>query len=226
MGSRPITAILNREGISISRPTVAKYMREMGLHAIVPGPNLSKRNHEHKLYPYLLRGVTASHPNHIFGTDITYIRLQKGWLYLVAFLDWFSRYVVSWQLSDTLEVDFVIEALEQALKIGKPQIMNSDQGSQFTSTRYTDRLLQEQIQISMDGRGRALDNIFTERLWRSVKYQEVYINDYQSPREARKGLARYFETYNTYRPHQSLKGLTPTEVYHGNYTLEDFQPSS
>jgi putative transposase len=225
MGSRPITTILNREGISISRPTVAKYMQEMGLHAIVPGPNLSKRNHEHKIYPYLLRGVTASHPNHIFGTDITYIRLQKGWLYLVAFLDWFSRYVVSWQLSDTLEVDFVIEALNQALEIGKPAIMNSDQGSQFTSTRYTERLLQEQIQISMDGRGRALDNIFTERLWRSVKYQEVYINDYQSPREARKGLARYFETYNTYRPHQSLKGLTPIEVYDGNYTLEDFQTS-
>lgn len=215
MGSRPITTILNREGIQISRPTVAKYMQEMGIQAIVPGPNLSKRNHEHKIYPYLLRGVSARHPNHIFGTDITYIRLQKGWLYLVAFLDWFSRYVVSWQLSDTLEVDFVIEALDQALKVGKPEIMNSDQGSQFTSTRFTNRLLQEEIKISMDGRGRALDNIFTERLWRSVKYQEVYINDYQSPREARQGLSRYFEKYNTYRPHQSLNGLTPAEVYYG-----------
>uniref|UniRef100_UPI0037C81B0B IS3 family transposase n=1 Tax=Paenibacillus elgii TaxID=189691 RepID=UPI0037C81B0B len=205
------------------RPTVAKYMQEMGLQAIIPGPNLSKRNHEHKIYPYLLRGVTASHPNHIFGTDITYIRLQKGWLYLVAFLDWFSRYVVSWQLSDTLEVDFVIEALDKAVKVGKPEIMNSDQGSQFTSTRFTSRLLEEEIKISMDGRGRALDNIFTERLWRSVKYQEVYINDYQSPREARLGLTKYLEKYNVYRPHQSLNGLTPKEVYYGNYTLEDFK---
>jgi putative transposase len=223
MGSRPITAILNRKGFSISRPTVQKYMREMGISAISPGPNLSRRNHEHKIYPYLLRGVTASHPNHIWGTDITYIRLKKGWLYLVAFLDWFSRFVIAWELDHTLEVDFVLEALNKALQIGKPEIANSDQGSQYTSQRYIKVLLENDVKISMDGRGRAMDNIFTERLWRTVKYQEVYINDYASPREARVGLARFLEKYNNYRPHQALKYLTPAEAYYGNYTLKDFE---
>ncbi|ATW24120.1 transposase [Candidatus Formimonas warabiya] len=212
-GSRSITTVLKREGHLVSRSTVQKYMREMGLVAIHPGPNLSKRNHEHKVYPYLLRNITASYPNHIWGTDITYVRLRRGWLYLVAFLDWYSRYVVSWELSDNLEVDFVLSALEAGLKIGKPVIANSDQGSQFTSRRYIDTLINSSIQISMDGRGRALDNIFTERLWRSVKYQEIYINDYASPREARYGIGRYLESYNTYRPHQALKELTPAEVY-------------
>lgn len=224
MGSRPITVILNRDkGFNVSRPTVQKYMREMGIAAISPRPNLSRRNHEHKVYPYLLRGVTASHPNHIWGTDITYIPLRKGWLYLVAFLDWFSRFVVAWELDYTLEVEFVLEALNRALQIGKPEIANSDQGSQFTSQRYTKILLDNEIRISMDGRGRAMDNIFTERLWRTVKYQEVYINDYESPREARVGLARFFDKYNNYRPHQSLNYLTPAEVYYGNYTLKDFE---
>lgn len=223
MGSRTITTILNREGIRISRPTVAKYMREMGISAIYPKPNLSKSNPEHKIYPYLLRGVTASYPNHIWGTDITYIRLKKGWLYLVAFLDWFSRYVISWELDYTLEVEFVMEALEKALRVSKPDIANSDQGSQFTSKKYTEKLLEKEIKISMDGRGRAFDNIFTERLWRSVKYQEVYINDYENPKQARQGLARYFEKYNTYRPHQSLKNLTPFEVFNGKYRIKDFQ---
>ena len=223
MGSRPITAILNREGISISRPTVMKYMREMGIHAIYPGPNLSKRNQEHKIYPYLLRGVIASHPNHIWGTDITYIRLRKGWMYLVAFMDWLSRYVLAWELDYSLEVDFVIEALNLALSIAKPEIANSDQGSQFTSNRYTELLLGNNIRISMDGRGRAFDNIFTERLWRTVKYQEVYINDYESPREASQGITKFINKYNNYRPHQSLKNLTPAQVYFGKYRLEDFQ---
>ncbi len=223
MGSRPITAILNREDVSISRPTVVRYMQEMGIQAIRPGPNLSKRNQEHKIYPYLIRGVTASHPNHIWGTDITYIRLKNGWLYLVAFIDWFSRYVLSWELDHTLEVGFVIEALQKALKVGKPEIANSDQGSQFTSNIYTEVLLSNNVKISMDGRGRALDNIFTERLWRTVKYQEVYLNDYESPKEARKGISSFLEKYNTYRPHQSLNYLTPIEVYYGDYRLEDFQ---
>jgi putative transposase len=221
-GSRTITTVLRRQGLEISRPTVQKHMREMGIAAIYPGPNLSRRNHEHKIYPYLLRNVTASFPNHVWGTDITYIRLRQGWLYLVAFMDWFSRYVVSWELSDTLEADFVLEALVNALKIGVPNIANSDQGSQFTSQQYTDTLLNNKVQISMDGRGRAFDNIFTERLWRSVKYQEVYINDYERPKDARRGLARYFERYNTYWPHQALKNFTPAEVYYGNYTLEYF----
>lgn len=222
MGSRPITAILKRNGHKICRNTVGRYMREMGIHAIYPGPNLSKRNHAHKIYPYLLRGVKANTPNHIWGTDITYIRLSKGWLYLVAFMDWFSRYVLAWELDFSLEVDFVIEALDNALKLGKPEITNSDQGGQYTSKSYIDRLLGNDIKISMDGRGRAMDNIFTERLWRTVKYQEVYLNDYESPRHARISLGRFFDKYNNYRPHQSLCNLTPAEVYFGSYKLEDF----
>jgi len=201
-------------------------MREMGIHAIVPGPNLSKRNHEHKVFPYLLRNVTAAYPNHIWGTDITYIRLVKGWLYLVAYMDWFSRYVVSWELSDNLETVFVVEALKKALETSKPEIVNSDQGSQFTSNTHTEILLQNQIKISMDGRGRALDNIFTERLWRTIKYQEVYINEYNSPKEARFGISKFLQKYNTYRPHQSLKGHTPEEVYFGNFKLEYFKESN
>ena len=222
MGSRPITTILNRSDFYVSRPTVQKYMRQMGISAIYPKPNLSKRNHEHKIYPYLLRGVQASSANHVWGTDITFIRVKKGWLYLVAFMDWFSRYVLAWELDFTLEVDFVLEALSNALKISKPEIINSDQGSQYTSDRYIEQVLASQSKISMDGRGRYMDNIFTERLWRSVKYQEVYLHDYENPRAARSGLSRYLEKYNNYRPHQSLRNLTPAEVYYGNYTLDDF----
>jgi putative transposase len=197
-------------------------MREMGISAIYPKPNLSKRNPEHMIFPYLLRGVKASFPNHIWGTDITYIRLRKGWLYLVAFMDWFSRYVLSWELDFTLEVDFVLEALSRALGIARPEIINSDQGSQYTSNRYIKQVLASQSKISMDGRGRFMDNIFTERLWRTVKYQEVYLHDYESPREARNGISRFFDKYNTYRPHQALKNLTPAEVFYGNYTVNDF----
>jgi len=219
-GSRTITTILKREGHIISRPTVQKFMREMGISAIYPGPNLSKREHENRIYPYLLRGVTASHTNHIWGTDITYIRLRHGWLYLVAFIDWFSRYVLSWELNQTLEVEFVLEALKKALDRGRPKIINSDQGGQYTSAKYIELVETNEIKISMDGRNRALDNIFTERLWRTLKYQEIYINDYSSPREARNGINKFFEKYNNYRPHQGLNGLTPAEVYYGNYTQE------
>lgn len=222
MGSRPITTILNRTGYSVSRPTVQKYMREMGISAIYPKPNLSKRNPENTVFPYLLRGIKASSPNHVWGTDITYIRLRKGWLYLVAFMDWFSRYVLAWELDFTLEVDFVLEALSRALKIARPEIINSDQGSQYTSNRYIEQVLANQTKISMDGRGRFMDNIFTERLWRTVKYQEVYLHDYESPREARNGIGRFFDKYNTYRPHQALRNLTPAEVFYGNYTVNDF----
>jgi putative transposase len=223
MGYRPITTILNRTGFSVSGPTVLKYMREMGISAIYPKPNLSKKNHEHTIFPYLLRGIKAKSPNHVWGTDITYIRLRKGWLYLVAFMDWFSRYVLAWELDFTLEVDFVLEALGMALKIAHPEIINSDQGSQYTSNRYVKKVLESQSKISMDGRGRFVDNIFTERLWRTIKYQEVYLHDYESPREARNGISRFLEKYNTYRPHQALHNLTPEEVYYGNYTLDDFQ---
>jgi putative transposase len=164
----------------------------------------------------LLRQVTAAYPNHVWGIDITYIRLLKGWLYLVAVLDWFSRYVISWQLDDTLDIDFVLLAVDQALTDHKPAIWNSDQGSQFTSDAFTGVLKHHEIQISMDGKGRALDNIFTERLWRTIKYEEVYLDDYQTPKQARTGLTAYFDFYNDRRLHQALGYLTPAEVYFAN----------
>lgn len=218
-GSRRITMQLRREGMTINRKAVQRHMREMGIAGISPGPNLSQRNQEHRVYPYLLRHVTAAYPNHVWGIDITYVRLQNGWLYLVAVLDWFSRYVINWQLDDSLDIDFVLFAVDCALTHHKPLIWNSDQGSHFTSPQYTERLLAADIQISMDGKGRALDNIFTERLWRSVKYEEVYLHDYQTPKQARSGLDAYFDFYNYRRPHQSLAYLTPAEVYFASLPL-------
>jgi putative transposase len=212
-GSRRMTAVLKREGRSISRPTIQRYMREMGIAGVAPGPNLSRRNQEHKVYPYLLRGLRIERPNQVWGIDITYIRLQGGWMYLVAILDWFSRYIVAWELDQTLEMAFVLCALERALVQFKPEICNSDQGSHFTSPQYIQRLFQAEVRISMDGRGRAMDNIFTERLWRSVKYEEVYLKDYASPREARQGLQQYLHFYNYERLHQSLNYCTPAEIY-------------
>ncbi len=217
-GSRRITAHLRREGKSINRKAVQRHMREMGLAGIAPGPNLSQRLPTQQVYPYLLRQVTAAYPNHVWGIDITYIRLSAGWLYLVAVLDWFSRYVVSWQLDDTLEIDFVLRAVDTALAQHKPRIWNSDQGSHFTSPQYTQRLLAAAVQISMDGKGRALDNIFSERLWRTVKYEEVYLHDYQTPKQARIGLTAYLDFYNWRRPHQALNYLTPAEVFLTNAT--------
>ena len=211
-GSRRITVTLQPE-FGISRPTVQAYMREMGIAGIAPGPNTSKPTPGHKIYPYLLRNLTASHPNHIWGIDITYIRITHGWLYLVAVLDWYSRYIMSWELSQTLEIDFVLEAVEKALIQATPDIWNSDQGSHFTSPRYLERLQNANVKISMDGRGRARDNIFTERLWRSVKYEEVYLHDYASPKEAAQNLSRYIQFYNHRRPHQSLEYKTPAQVY-------------
>ena len=212
-GARKIMKQLIKKGFSISRPTVGEYMRILGLEAIYPKPNTSKSCPENKVYPYLLRNIKASYPNHIWGTDITYIRMQRGFMYLVAYLDWYSRYVVSWELSDTQEDVFVISALETALKTAIPHIANSDQGSQFTGHGYINTLLSSGVNISMDGRGRCMDNIFTERLWRTVKYEDIYIKDYATPRELRKGLSSYFEKYNTKRPHQSLDYKTPEEVY-------------
>lgn len=212
-GSRRITAQLRREEWLINRKRVQRCMREMGLVAVHPGPNVSQAAPGHQIYPYLLRNVTASYPNHIWGIDITYIRLQKGWMYLVAILDWYSRFVVSWALDQTLELPFVLDAVDRALAHARPNIINSDQGSHFTNPQYLDRFLAVGAQISMDGRGRALDNIFTERLWRSVKYEEVYLNDYATPRQARQGLRAYFQFYNYDRPHQALGYLTPAELY-------------
>ena len=212
-GSRRITVSLRNEGNLISRPTVQRYMREMEIAGISPGPNLSKRSLEHKIYPYLLRGLEISRPNQVWGIDITYIRLLGGWMYLVAILDWFSRYVVSWELEQTLEISFVLRAVERALLQAQPLIWNSDQGSHFTSPLYLERLLAAGVQVSMDGKGRAMDNIFTERLWRTIKYEEVYLNDYVSPRQARQSLEQYLSFYNHERPHQSLSYLPPAKIY-------------
>lgn len=211
-GSRKIATILHPE-LGVSRPTIQHYMREMGIFALVPSPQTSKPAPEHQIYPYLLRGVTAEHPNHIWGIDITYIRLAQGWLYLTAVLDWYSRYIVSWALSQTLELDFVLTAVDNALLQAAPKIWNSDQGSQFTSPQYTQRLQKAGVQISMDGRGRARDNIFTERLWRTLKYEEVYLHDYTSPKEAHRQLVTYIYFYNFERPHQALDYQTPAQLY-------------
>ena len=213
LGSRKITVLLRKE-MCISRPTVQRHMREMGITAIYPAPRLSQPHPEHKIYPYLLRNLVIERPNQVWGLDITFIRLRGGWLYLVAILDWFSRFVVSWELSQSLEIDFVLSAINRALLQATPEICNTDQGSQFTSPRFTGILLAAGVQVSMDGRGRAVDNIFTERLWRSVKYEEVYLHDYGSPREAQQNLGRYFNFYNFDRPHQALDYRTPVDLYY------------
>ena len=218
-GSRRILEGLQREGFSIGRERVQSLMRKMGLIAIYPKPNLSKKHPEHKIYPYLLANVKIIRPHQVWSTDITYIRLRPGFLYLVAIMDWFSRYVLSWRLSNSLDVSFCLEVLEEALEQGCPDIFNTDQGSQFTSNEFTGLLLSKGIKISMDGKGRAFDNIFTERLWRSVKYEEVYIKDYQAYRDARDGLGNYFSFYNNRRYHQSLGYKTPYEVHYGEAAI-------
>jgi putative transposase len=212
-GSRRITAQLRREGQDVNRKAVQRHMREIGIAGICPGPNLSRRAQGEQVYPYLLRGLTCRYPNQVWGIDVTYIPLQTSWMYLVAVLDWFSRYVVSWELDDTLRLPFVMAAAQRALAQATPEIWNSDQGSHFTSPHYRELLLAAGVQISMDGKGRALDNIFVERPWRSVKWEEVYPNAYATPRDARQGLARYLTFYNDERPHQALNYQTPAEVY-------------
>lgn len=214
-GSRRIREQLCRDGWQINRKAVQRHMREMRLEAIYPGRNLSKRRQQDQIYPYLLSGLAITRPNQVWGIDITYVRLHQGWMYLVAILDWYARYVVSWELDQTLEMPFVLTAVEQALASASPVILNSDQGSHFTSPQYTTLLKAHAVQISMDGKGRALDNIFTERLWRTVKYENIYLQDYQSPREARQGIKDYLTYYNQQRPHQSLGYQTPAEVYCG-----------
>ena len=219
-GSRYIIAILRREGRIINRKHVSCCMREMGIAGIRPEPNLSKRNQQHKVYTYLLRNLTIDRPNQVFGIDITYVRLKHGCLYLVAVIDWYSRYIISWRLDQTLDTEFVLEAAKEALKTAIPEIMNSDQGSHFTSPRYTEVLKDAGVQISMDGKGRALDNIFTERFWRTLKYEEVYTKEYASPREARIEIRQFIHRYNHKRPHQSLRYHTPAEIY-----LKGMKPS-
>jgi putative transposase len=208
-----MTAYLRRLGYAVNEKRVRRLLRLMGLESIYTKPKLSIANRENKIYPYLLRGIEITNCNQVWGTDITYIRLLRGFIYLVAIIDLYSRYVVSWEISTTLENDFCVTSLESALKQAIPEIFNTDQGSQFTAKNFIEVLHSKAIKISMDGRGRAFDNIFVERLWRSVKYEEVYLHDYRSVAEAKEGLGRYFCFYNNERLHQSLNYRTPREIY-------------
>jgi len=213
-GARKIAAWLKSQNYGVNRKRVQRLMRIMGLKAIYRRPRTSKPAPGHKIYPYLLSGLKITRPNQVWAADITYIPMARGFLYLVAIIDWYSRYVLSWRLSNTLDADFCVEALEDALRKGKPDIFNTDQGSQFTGEAFTELLKQHGIRISMDGKGSYNDNLFIERLWRSVKYEEVYLKAYQDGREARIGLGNYFRFYNTERPHQSHGYRTPAEVYY------------
>jgi putative transposase len=212
---------LRNQGHWVNIKRVRRLMRLMGLYAIYPKPRTSRSCPEHKVYPYLLKGIVIDRPDQVWASDITYIRLLHGFVYLVVIMDWFSRYVLSWELSITLEKEFCLAALRRALLVSAPEIFNSDQGSQFTSDDFIRMLKEAEIRISMDGRGRLYDNIFVERLWRTVKYEEVYLNDYVSVPVARKGLGDYFDFYNTERPHASLAGRTPFDVYYGVSTARD-----
>jgi putative transposase len=213
-GSRRMTVVLQELGYEVNRKRVQRLMRLMGLEGLAPGPNTSRPHPEHIMYPYLLRGLMIDRPNQVWSADITYVPLRMGFAYLMALLDWFSRKVLAFRLCNTLDARFCVEALEEALdRYGRPEISNTDQGAQFTSTAYTRVLKRHEVQISMDGKGRCKDNIFVERLWRSVKYEEVYLHAYESMSEAARGIERYFEFYNTVRPHQSLDYQRPNEVY-------------
>ena len=212
-GARKIAAWLKSQGQMVNRKRVRRLMRIMGLKAIYRRPRTSNPAVGHKIYPYLLGGMKITRPNQVWAADITYIPMARGFLYLVAIIDWYSRYVLSWKLSNTLDANFCVEALEEALEKGKPEIFNTDQGSQFTGEAFTGLLKQHGIRISMDGKGSYNDNLFIERLWRSVKYEEVYLKAYQDGREARIGLGNYFRFYNTERPHQTHCYQTPAEVY-------------
>jgi putative transposase len=215
-GSRRITACLKREGQLVNRKQVQRHMREMGIEGIAPKPNLSLAKPGQQVFPYLLKGLAITKPNLVWGIDITYIRMLTSWMYLVAIIDWYSRYVVSWELDDSLEVDFVLAAVQGAFSQAKPEIFNSDQGSQFTSQAYITLVEGAGVRISMDGKGRAFDNIFTERLWRTVKYEDVYIKGYTTPRETRVGIGSYLEFYNDKRVHQALAYRTPAEIHFGH----------
>ncbi len=212
-GSRRITVWLCDQGHEVNRKRVSRLMEAMGIEAIYPKPKLSQSGEGHKIYPYLLKGVEVTRINQVWSTDITYIRMAQGFVYLVAVMDWFSRFVLSWALSLTMELDFCVEALKRALRRGRPEIFNNDQGTQFTSEKFTGELERRGITISMDGRGRCFDNIFIERLWRSLKYEEVYVREYVSVPEAQTGIGNWFRFYNQERRHQSLGYQTPADLY-------------
>ena len=214
-GSRRMTAWLQASGHEVNRKRVRRLMQVMNLEAIYPKPRTTIAASGHKVFPYLLRNLKITRPNQVWSTDITYVPLQSGFLYLVAVLDWYSRYVISWRLSNSLDADFCLEALEESLAIARPEIFNTDQGAQFTCNAFTGRLLTAGVAVSMDGRGRALDNVFVERLWRSVKHEEIYLKAYEDAAECREGLGWYFPFYNEERFHQSLSYQTPGQVYRG-----------
>jgi putative transposase len=220
-GYRKVVLALRKLGYGVNKKRVQRLMQTMGLIAQVPGPKTSQPAPEHAVYPYLLRGVPIEAVNQVWSCDITYLPMPRGFVYLFAVMDWYSRFVLAWELSTTLEVGFCLEGLDRALEGGQPLIFNSDQGSQFTSQAFTGRLLSAGIRISMDGRGRAFDNIFVERLWRTVKYEEVYPKQYSTPKEAYRGLGEYFRYYNGERPHQGLGYQTPAAVYEGSLARPD-----
>jgi putative transposase len=214
LGSRRMRAYLEQQGYLVNRKRIQRLMRTLGLEGMAPGPNTSRRHPQHEVYPYLLRGLEIDRPNQVWSTDITYVRMVRGFVYWVAVMDWYSRKVLAWRISNTQDTTFCVDGLEEALRhFGTPEIFNTDQGSQFTSAGFTEVLKGRGIRISMDGRGRAADNIFVERLWRSVKYEDIYLKEYATVAELLSGLTRYFEYYNTERPHQSLGYQTPDQVY-------------
>jgi len=219
-GSRKIKAHLSRKGYRVNRKKIQRLMREMGIEAIYPKPNLSRRNDDHKIYPYLLKNMDICRPNQVWACDITYIPTPMGHMYLVGIIDWYSRKIVSWRLSTTLDTGFCLEVLEEALAMGKPEIFNTDQGSQFTSREFTERLENAGIKISMDSKGRALDNIIIERFWRNLKYEKIYLNEYTSIINLRKDICDYMDLYNNRRPHQALAYRYPSEVYGGQTHIE------
>jgi putative transposase len=212
-GSRRMTAELGKAGHQVNRKRVQRLMRLMGLEALGPKPKTSRPSAQHRVYPYLLRGLTIDQPNQVWAADITYIPMARGFLYLVVVMDWHSRYVLAWRLSNTMDTSFCLDALEDALRKGRPEMFNTDQGAQFTSAAFTDKLEAAGVRISMDGRGRWLDNVFVERLWRSLKYEEVHLKTYANGLEARRGIGQWFRFYNESRPHQALAYKTPAEAW-------------
>ncbi len=219
-GSRRIQdALVKKYGLQINRKRVRRLMKKMGIVAIYPKKNLSKPDKEHKKFPYLLKDIEISKPNQVWGTDISYIRMKQGWMYIVAVIDWYSRYIVSYELSTTLEIEFCIEAIQKAYGVNKAEILNSDQGSQFTSEKFLKVPMGNGSKISMDSTGRALDNVFTERFWRTLKYEDIYIKDYETVSEAKQGITEYMNFYNNERSHSSLEYQTPAEVYYGTNIL-------
>jgi len=222
LGARKLRDYLRRKGHKVNRKRVQRLMRIMGIQSVAPRPNTSKPSKEHKIYPYLLGGLDINYSNHVWCADVTYLRMPGGFVYLVAVMDWYSRNVLSWEVSVTMDDSFCVSALERAIRIyGKPKIFNTDQGSQFTGKDFTDVLKNNDITISMDGKGRAMDNIMIERLWRSVKYEEIYLNEYSSVTALKRNLKKYFLYYNTERTHASFGEVTPSEVYSAGFKMEE-----